>query len=243
MKYGLSFNGIHSNTYEVVVKSKNRQILPATNDVYLEIPGRAGSYLIPREVKDRTIEVECALVRDSLEELRTAMRDISAWLNTRSKVQLIFDDEPDKYYLAKLSTQIDITQKYTLGQFALVFRCEPYAYSIITKTPTFVSDSIDITNAGTAPIYPKFVIIFTSSATEYTLVLGSNYMHIVRDFVIGDVLVIDHDLSKVTVNDLNAMSSLDLGSRFFPIPIGDSEIIPSPLGHAQVTVNYKERWL
>ena len=243
MKYGLSFNGIHSNTYEVVVKSKNRQILPATNDVYLEIPGRAGSYLIPREVKDRTIEVECALVRDSLEELRMAMRDISAWLNTRSKVQLIFDDEPDKYYLAKLSTQIDITQTYTLGQFTLIFRCEPYAYSITPKTQNFIADSLTITNAGTAPFFPKFTATFTAPATELKIWFGNYYMRIVRNFIIGDVLVIDHAISKVTVNGLSTMVSLDLNSRFFSIGSGVNALNVTPPAKATTVITWRERWL
>lgn len=235
------------------MKSKNRQALPATNDVYLQVPARDGSYLVARELNDRIIDVQCAVLKTSLGDLRTAMRNISAWLNTRSKVQLIFDDEPGKYYLAKLSGPIDINQTFTLGEFGLKFRCEPYAYAIATTLvqaldtvflfPNYPTPAaIGLSNLGTAPTFPKFTITFTAPATEYKLVLGNYFMRVVRNFIVGDVLVMDHAISKVTVNGLNAMLNLDLGSRFFQVPVYGSTVTPSPIGVATILVSFNGRW-
>lgn len=243
MQYGFIFNGSHSNSFGVVAKSKNRQVLPAANDVYLQIPSRDGSYLIAGELSDRIIELECGLDGVTLEDLRIKMRAIAAWLNTGARVQLIFDDEPDKYYLAKLNGSIDLSQKFVLGEFSLSFKCEPYAYALTPKIQTVIDGAITVTNAGTTPAYPKYTVIFTAAATEYKLTLGSNYVHVIRNFAIGDSLVIDCALNKITVNNGNTMANLDLGSRFFALPVGGSTVVRLPVGGAQVTVNYKERWL
>jgi predicted phage tail component-like protein len=236
---GFAFNGIHCNTYNIIVNSVDRTVLPAPNDTYLQIPNRDGSYLFNRGLLDRIIKVDCSVFTKRLTDLRSVVRQISAWLFSQQRAQLIFDDEPDKYYMAKYKDAIGLSQIVTAGKFSLIFCCEPYAYSILDTQST--TDSI--VNLGTAMAYPKFTVIFTAAATEYKLLLGSNYVHVVRNYAINDVLVIDNSISKVTVNGLNAMISLDLGSRFFPLPVGGSQVIPSPLGVAQVTVNYKKRWL
>ena len=245
MERGFTLNSQHSSILGVIMATKGVPVLTGSNDVYLQVPGRDGSYLIPRELADGAIVIECGIKTANAIALMTVKRQIAAWVFSRGKVQLIFDDEPDKFYLVKYVGEIGLSKMTApgMGQFKLVFRCEPYAYSLTPKTQNFIADAITITNAGTAPFYPKFTVIFTSPATEYKLLLGSNYVHLIRNFTIGDTLVIDHTLCKITVNNLNAISSLDLGSRFFPLPVGGSQVTPSPLGVAQVTVNYKERWL
>lgn len=113
------------------MKSVNRQILPANSDGYLDVPGVDGSYLFPGDLRDRFIEVEFTLIKSqSLTTLRSTARQISAWLRTRERAQLIFDDEPDVYYMAKVPDQIDLEPMNTRGKLKVVFRCLPYAYSM-----------------------------------------------------------------------------------------------------------------
>lgn len=254
---GFTLNGVHSSTYKTIILSKNRTVLPKVNDAYLQIPGRDGSYLFNRELEDRYIEIGCGVVRSLAVDLRSAIRSIAAWLYSPQKVKLIFDDEPDKYYMAKYYGAIGLDQRQTFssGEFIVIFRCEPYAYSI-QSTQTQSSDSVflfpafpapaglGVSNPGTASVYPKFTVTFTAPATEYKLLLvGANYVRVVRNFIVGDVLVIDHALSKVTVNGINAMANLDLSSRFFSIPVVGSQITSSPVGVAQILVNFNGRWL
>ena len=252
---GFTLNGVHCNTYNINMLSVDRTVLPAVNDVYLQVPNRDGSYLFGRELSDRIIKVDCSVFTSALVDLRLSIRQISAWLFTRQRVQLIFDDEQDKYYMAKYDGAIGLNQITTDGEFSLIFRCEPYAYSI-TPTQTQTVDAVflfpnyatgvglGISNLGTAPVFPKFTVTFTAPATEYKLLLvGTNYVRVVRNFIAGDILVIDHSISKITVNGVNAMLNLDLSSRFFAVPLVGAQVTPSPIGVAQILVTFNGRWL
>lgn len=240
MERGFTLNGQHSSVLGIIMASKTVPILAGSNDAYLQVPGRDGSYLIPRELADVPLPIECGIKTANAIALMTAKRQIAAWVFSRQKVQLIFDDEPDKFYMVKYVGEIGLSKMSSpgMGQFTLIFRCEPTAYSIADT-----SSGLTTTNPGTAPVFPKFTATFTAAATSFRLLLGSSYVMVVRNFAINDVLVIDNALSKVTLNGINILSSLDLGSRFFSLPAGASTILPSPVGVANVVVSYKGRWL
>ena len=57
------------------MRSRNRQLLPEPNDSYVQVPGRQGSVLFPRELADRKIEIDCAFVEKSLPDLGPGTRD------------------------------------------------------------------------------------------------------------------------------------------------------------------------
>ena len=245
MERGFTLNSQHSSVLGVIMATKGVPILTASNDVYLQAPGRDGSYLIPRELADGAIVIECGIKTANAIALMTAKRQIAAWVFSRQKVQLIFDDEPDKFYMVKYDGEIGLSGMTVpgMGQFELVFRCEPYAYSITPKTQNFITDAISLTNAGTAPTYPKFTATFTATATEYKLWFGNYFIRIVRNFIIGDILVIDNAISKVTVNGLNSMVNLDLNSRFSGIGSGVNTLNVTPTAVANTIITWKERWL
>lgn len=240
---GFVFNGSHCSTNNVIMLSVDRSILPASNNVYLQVPNRDGSYLFDRELSDRIIKVSCTVFANSTIDLALIARQISGWIFTKQRVPLIFDDEPDKYYMAKYDGAIGLSQIATDGEFSLTFRCEPYAYSLVNKQQSFVNSAIEVANVGTAPMYPKITSTFIASASEYNLWFEGCNMRLVRSFVAGDVVVIDNAISKVTVNGVNAMLNLDLSSRFFGIGSGVHALNTTPVSVANTTIIWKERWL
>jgi predicted phage tail component-like protein len=139
---GFTFNNIHSSSIVgLIFRSKNRQILPSTQDVYLEIPQRDGSYLFAGAENDRIIEVEITITANTIQERQQRARQLAAWLRTKERKKLIFDDEPDKYYLAKVSSQVDFETVVKLGKALILFRCLPYAYSEVNTLETTVTNS------------------------------------------------------------------------------------------------------
>lgn len=240
MERGFTLNGQHCSILGVVMASKVLPVLAAPNDAYLQVPGRDGSYMFPRELVDGIIPIECGLLKANTVDLMITKRQISAWVYSKQKVRLIFDDEPDKFYWVKYDGVVGLDKMKTpgMGKFTLIFRCDPYAYSTVAT-----SSALAVNNLGTAPVFPIITATFTATATEYKVLLGAPYVRVVRNFSIGDVLVIDMALSKVTVNGLRVMDKLDLGSRFFSIPAGASVISPSPVGVATPAVSYNARWL
>ncbi len=140
---GVTLNSIHSSTYDLVMLSKNRQLLPNLVDKYIEVPWRSGSYLQPGKFNDRLITVEFGVVANSLKDLRSQARQIAAWLYTKDRVPLIFDDEPGMTYMAKVEGAIDFENTLTrAGKFTVVVRCEPFAVGANRMKPVLVDAPI-----------------------------------------------------------------------------------------------------
>ena len=225
------------------MRSKNRQLLPEPNDSYVQVPGRQGSILFPRELADRRIELDCAVVGSSLANLRVKARMIAAWLYTADRAKLSFDDEPGRYYMAKLASAVDFENTVTLGEFSLSFVCEPLAYGE-QVTANFVSDSVTVANAGTFPTPAIIEATFTGAASEFKVTLGTKYVRVVHGFVLNDTLKIDTGTGAMLINGTRAMDKLDWqNSRFFDLPVGESTLSITPTGKCTATVKHTPRWL
>lgn len=242
--YYYTFNGASLSTFGAYLQSKNRQVSPARKVTYIEIPGRDGSYVSDNGAGDRVIVVRHHIARNTLVELRAAMRAVSAWLFTKDRAALIFDDEPDKYYRAKVDGAIDLEQIVYSGEFDVTFRCDPFAYAVTSKTSPFTDDAAEITNAGTVNCFPVFTITFTDPATELKITKGAEYVRIVKNFAAEDVLVVDNEKGTVKLNGGTIMASLDWqNSTFFGLEPGLNALTVTPTGKASVSSTIRERWL
>ncbi len=225
------------------MRSKNRQLLPETNDSYVQVPGRQGSILFPRELADRRINIDCAFVGSSLANIRTKARDIAAWLNVTDRTSLSFDDEPGKSYKGKLASAVDLDHAGRLGQFSLTFICEPLAYGE-QVTASFISDSVTVTNAGTFSALPIIEATFADVANEFKVTLGTEYVRVVHDFALNDTLKIDTGTGAILINGTRAMDKLDWqNSIFFELAKGDNTLNITPTGKCTAKVKYTPRWL
>lgn len=164
---GLSFKNIHSSQFDLIMKSLDRTVLPPLIHREITVPGKHGRYDFGKNKYDnRLIPVRFSSVNRDLGSLRKRIRDIAGWLYGEGRLK--FDDEPDKYYQAKIYDSIALEQFASLGVFDVTFECEPFAYSETNtqevtrtdKTPIFVVNSgtietpqeITITNTGNKTI-------------------------------------------------------------------------------------------
>lgn len=130
MRDGFTLNGQHCSVLGVIMESKTLPILTKPKDVYIDIPGRDGSYLFSGALSDAVIPIVCGIKTANAIALMAAKRQIAAWVFSKQKVLLVFDDEPDKFYLVKYDGEIGL-EKLTvqgMGKFTLIFRCSPLAY-------------------------------------------------------------------------------------------------------------------
>lgn len=244
MFYGFTFNSQHSGGFGIIIRSQNRVLLPAVQDTFKEIPGRDGSHLFPGALQDRIIEIECTIPEVTLLALRTKLRLVAAWLYTTDWAQLSFDDEPDRFYWARVSNQINLEQTIALGRFRVVFRCLPLAYGT-EVSENFVNDLAIVENPGTCEALPVFNATITDAASEWKVTLNpAQYIRVVRNFIGGDVLEVNCGTGAVLVNGVRAMASLDWqNSRFFALPPGVSGLEITPSGICTASVTFVPRWL
>lgn len=170
MIYGFTFNNQHSSKFGIYMKSDDRTLLPAKTQQSYTIPGRDGTYDSSEyNYQTRTITVQISFTgeTDRLEDLRARIREIAKWLSGEGN--LIFDDEPDKAYTAKVTGGISLTQVVRQGQAKVSFVCQPFAESVQyltdTKDITENNDSLTVQVNGTQDT-PCIITIKNTGTTD-----------------------------------------------------------------------------
>lgn len=129
----------------IKVKKLNVGVLPPITPIFITVPGRAGQYDIGDEIGAREITIEYTMLYDSFEDMREKMREFAAWLKPGQKKRLVLLDEPDKYYIAKVTGESSLDENYGAGEGSITFLCsDPYKYSE-EKTQTIDSSRVAIT--------------------------------------------------------------------------------------------------
>lgn len=130
MKLGFTFNNVHSAEMGVVFKSVDRTLLPAKRVTQYTIPGKSGTYDIEDGYENRDISCTVAFVGTNYmyQGVRTKARAVAEWLSGEGL--LVFDDEPEKAYSAKVIDGISIEQIAITGHCEVTFQCRPFAESI-----------------------------------------------------------------------------------------------------------------
>ncbi|MED0676993.1 distal tail protein Dit [Aneurinibacillus thermoaerophilus] len=224
-----TYKGISARSMGVRIQSKKRPLLPNIRQEYEDIPGRHGSYSFSDgTLEDITIEIECWVKADSRDDLRYRARQIAAWLYSKDKQRLIFDDEPDLYYYGRIANQIDLETLIRFGKFTLQFRCDPFSY-LIENASELILDSditlnrdirvddkysfvvtspvtVEVNNFGTAEVYPLLQV--TGSFTTLSVTANGKTLQYTESLT-NQTLEIDGErmTSKVgTLNKLNKIS-------------------------------------
>lgn len=105
-----TFNGKNSKDFGVYALALDRTLLPELNNYNITIPGKDGVYEVDTQTyKNRIIPVQLGLLGNfTEEELRIKSREVAYWLS--QKGNLIFDDEPDKYYYGRIYNAVNFVQ-------------------------------------------------------------------------------------------------------------------------------------
>ena len=229
---GFSFNGQHSREDFglIYAEREGHNIIPGIVRNEYQIAGISGTILLPGETRGTMIfdgTLYPAREAATQAEAQQLLRKVAAWL-TAGRCRLIFDYEPDVYYLAELTD----ASKWSLrnwfgGELPITFTAQPYAYSThmaaITKTTTGSSVTLPlavdtgqpapllltIKNTGKAPITGAEI-----SAGGETLVALSGMA-----LAAGQTLTIDMEPPiGAQIGDSNA---LPYASVFSPVLLGN----------------------
>ncbi len=149
--YGLTFNNTHSDSYGLIMRSVDRQLLPSRDRASVKVTGQAGMVNFDNKYNNRFITIDFGFEFESLEELQAKKRDIAKWLSGEGKLQ--FDDEPDKYYTGQIFNAISFEQDYELAEFQVVFECYSFAYGNDVTMRTVFQDNnhkLEVNYDGTA---------------------------------------------------------------------------------------------
>lgn len=133
MPTGFSWNGIDAITKGIITEKlpSRDSAMPRVNKV--SVPGRDGFLTIDEKCFEpivKTVEFHC--------DGKVSLDNIKEWLTGNGEI--IFENEPDRYYKASILNQIsftDIIPKVQKG--IIIFDCQPFGYLITGKTTVTIS--------------------------------------------------------------------------------------------------------
>jgi predicted phage tail component-like protein len=145
MSTDLTLNGVALSTAvpEALVVVPTRPLVGRRRDVFVDVPGRAGSWAYPEEPGDRVLEFEIHIQADTFDERRTAVEALAAWCDLGEVSPLIVSDRPDRYHDAILDHDADPAEWLTTAKASLRFRCGAYALASAQST-----EAISVSGAG-----------------------------------------------------------------------------------------------
>lgn len=136
---------------------------------------RDGSALQSKRYPARVITVKYQLITSSAEEFRAAFNRLAAILNTE-EAELIFNDEPDKFFIGTPSAigEVEPGKTAVVGSFEILCT-DPFKYSVVEyeATPIIGDNSILIDYNGTYKAYPTLEAEFFSEDEATTALTGN----------------------------------------------------------------------
>ena len=247
------FNGVESSQFNLVCKSVKRPLLPPVKLRRVELLGISGVYdFDDNEYDMRPITMKIQYIGTSYQELRTRARSIAAWLSTTTWGKLRIHDEDDKYYLAKVTEQIDLESLWQSGSADIKFDCQPFAYSVQEEVKTFEVNALtnyNFVNPGTrfinyrSPQGSKSRIIIVGSWTTLSLTMNGKTLNYTQA---GDgTLIFDNVEMECALGGDNKFSILtgDIDTFLKIIPDNNTLTVNGTDLSLNVTIEYIPLWV
>jgi predicted phage tail component-like protein len=239
------FGDIRSDELNIKVLRIRKPILPEFQDHRETIPGLDGTILYPQPFESKPIEIDCLLQHADRYNKYVENR-LLAKLYSREEQKLITSDEPDVFYLGKLSGNFTPDPHKTLSSFTLSFTCQPFAYSLNKKVMSFTKNSADlftVTSDGTA--YSEFKLTLTPQITVENVNIRVGHAVLVygEEVAAGESLVIDTDAAEAFIDGENV--TINLSGEFPVLCPGENtiQITANKAFNYEATFEYYDRFM
>lgn len=207
---GFTFNGVTSKSMKIRARLTSWQASPSLRNFYETVPGKAGVADFGCDSAERTVKVECSIFpQKNFPALVTVLDDMAEWLDpTKGQGQLILDDVPDRYFMARLSEAVDCERLLrSAGQFTLSFICpDPYAYALTDETYIFseTGTHMAVRHTGNTDSYPVYAVkgsIPSGRGSYVSITTNGEELRVTGPLSAGETLLVDSTLVTAKVVD------------------------------------------
>jgi predicted phage tail component-like protein len=132
-----SFKGVDLSDAvpEVVITNVRRPLLGAQRHVFVDAPGKVGSWVFPDVPGDGVLALDVVVLVDDEDDRRAALRELALWaVGAGEPDRLILSDEPDRFYEATLVTTAEVFENQYDAVTTIEYRVYPYTYEIDGST-------------------------------------------------------------------------------------------------------------
>lgn len=245
MPNGYSFGGRHIHEFLVEMTGKEVPITPPFTNQAETQGGRDGGWDFGMQYDPKIIPVDHYIWTPDRATTQAKIRELAGHMNPRKGSQvLIFDDEPDKMYYARLNDQLNLAEIMKLfNDFSLEFICyDPFTYSVTEYAPV-ITNSGTINHLGSHVSKPILVVDHKGgSATITNTPSGGSAQSIVFTSA-TPVGIYTIDMKQGTVKQGSSGADKWITSlQWIEMPQGNN-VITHTANINNVTVKYRNTWL
>lgn len=256
---GFSYNDITSASMGIKARLTSWQVCGKLRNFTTTVPGKYGVADFGADFDYREITAHCSIYpKHSFAALVSALDDIAVWLDpVQGLRQLVFDDVPDRYFMARLNDAVDCERLVrSSGSFELKFFCpDPFAYAITDETFSITEAGTHtiaraIGNVESLPLY-RIEGEMTASASNYISITtnGAELKIVNATLSAGEALIVDTDKMTAYVVDENGETLRNglpyLQELNFPtLDVGDNTVTVEVSNAAltELHIQAKSRW-
>ncbi len=252
----------------IPLKEHLNPILPATQDMTLDMPEIHGLYHFNSKMGSKSFSIPVLIAEDNRNEVQTVATNLAAFLLDQyarpREIELKFIYEPDKFYKVKFTGQIDPERYGRLSNFVLPFTAyDPFKYAIVyaeeltwgneeltfesmyTFGNTGTDGTVTITSPTSLNAYVegyaiKPIIEISGSADNLTVTNGEQSFSMPSfSNVIWTI-----DCQSYTVKKYDANGFNDVRLREFILQPGSNEIkVDGTNINITMRIKYRDKWM
>ena len=212
---GFSYNDISSKSMGLKARLTSWQVCGGMRNFTTTVPGKYGVTDFGADFDYREINVACNIYpKHSFSALVSTIDELSTWLDPMQGLkELVFDDVPDRYFMARLNEKVDCERLIRFaGSFNLKFFCpDPFAYAITDESYLIESEGDHTVtrqtgNVESNPMYRLKGTITSGVNNSISVTTNGLEIKIVNAVLLaGETLVIDTDRMTAYVEDENGI--------------------------------------
>lgn len=207
---GFNFNGTASKNMRIKARLTSWQASPALRNFYETVPGKAGVADFGCDSGERIITLTCYIYpQKDFAALVSVLDAMAQWLDpTKGLKQLVLDEVPDRYFMARLSEAVDCERLLrSAGTFTLKFICpDPHAYALEDETFVISEEgeheiSRSIGTTISEPVYSIQGVISSDTDSYISIITNGEELRITGALAEGETLIVDSNLVTAKVVD------------------------------------------
>jgi predicted phage tail component-like protein len=207
---GFLFGGVSSQSMNIKARLTSWLASPQLRNSFVTVPGKPGVADFGSDIAERVITVRCNVYPQlQFSALVSVLDNLAEWLNPDGGLkQLVLNDVPDRYFTARLQTEVDCERLIlAAGAFDLKFVCpDPFAYALTDESFDLTATGANTVtrlkgNTDSLPVYLLKAAIPSGAATYITIQTNNEELKVVGALATGETLVIDSGLMTAKVVD------------------------------------------
>lgn len=257
---GFTYNDIHSSDMGIRARLTSWQVSGALRNSTVSVPGKYGAADFGADFDCREITVFCSVPpKRTFAALVSALDEIALWLDPVGGLrQLVFDDVPDRYFMARLNEKVDCERLLvrSAGSFDLKFYCpDPFGYAV--EDEEFIIENVGTHtvsrtkgNIESNPVYRIKGVISSGVSNYITIATNGTELKIVNaSLSTEETLAVDTEMMTAFVEDADGNVLRNglpyLSELNFPALSVGENVITVAANNAEFTsleIQAKSRW-